>query len=72
MNRGRLDSLQKAANVLNIAWVEDALLNNARIICPRSTRCPRAHQCEGAKGVSPSRARDVTDVRQEILSSLKR
>ena len=67
-----LAAIQKAANVLNIAWVEDALLNPARIICPRSTRCPRAHQCEGAKGVSPSRARDVTDVREEILSSLKR
>jgi hypothetical protein len=67
-----LEAIKKAAKVLNIAWVEDALSNNARIICPRSSRCPRAHQCEGAKGVSPSRARDVTDVREEIISSLKR
>ena len=52
------------ANVLNIAWIEDALSQPARIICPRSTRCPRPERCEGAR---PSRAREIADVRDEIL-----
>jgi transcriptional regulator with XRE-family HTH domain len=56
--------LSAVANVLNIAWIEDALSHPARIICPRSTRCPRMDRCEGAR---PSRAREIADVRDEIL-----
>jgi transcriptional regulator with XRE-family HTH domain len=56
--------LSAVANVLNIAWIEDALLAPARIICPRSNRCPRPERCEGAR---PSRAREIADVRDEIL-----
>ena len=52
------------ANVLNIAWIDDALAQPARIICPRSNRCPRPERCEGAR---PSRAREIADVRAEIL-----
>ncbi len=57
-------ALRAAAGVLNIAWVEEALSHPARIICPRSTHCPRPDRCEGAV---PSRAREVTDIRAEIL-----
>jgi transcriptional regulator with XRE-family HTH domain len=57
-------ALNAVAQVLNIAWIEDALEQPARIICPRSTRCPRAERCEGTR---PSRAREITDVRDEIL-----
>jgi transcriptional regulator with XRE-family HTH domain len=57
-------SLSAVANVLNIAWIGDALAQPARIICPRSTRCPRPERCEGAR---PSRAREIADVREEIL-----
>src|SRR5581483_2049330 len=60
------EALVAAANVLNIAWIEDALENPARIICPRSTRCPRPERCEGARA-RPSRAREIDDVRDEIL-----
>ena len=56
--------LSAVANVLNIAWIEDALSQPARIICPRSSRCPRSDRCEGAR---PSRAREIADVRDEIL-----
>jgi hypothetical protein len=55
--------------VLNIAWVEDALASPARIICPRSTHCPRTPHCDGARA---SRARDITDVREEILGRARR
>ncbi len=56
--------LERVANVLNIAWIADALGKPARIICPRSNRCPRPERCEGAR---PSRAREIADVREEIL-----
>jgi hypothetical protein len=61
-------SIAMVANVLNIAWVNDALNNPARIICPRSNRCPRAERCEGAR---PSRAREITDVRAEVIASVE-
>ncbi len=57
-------ALRAAARVLNIAWIEEALAHPARIICPRSSRCPRPDRCESAL---PSRAREITDIRAEIL-----
>src|SRR5579872_3295638 len=57
-------ALASVAQVLNIAWIEDALAHPARVICPRSARCPRPERCEGAR---PSRAREIADVREEIL-----
>jgi transcriptional regulator with XRE-family HTH domain len=56
--------LTAVANLLNIAWISDALAAPARVICPRSNRCPRPERCEGAR---PSRAREIADVREEIL-----
>lgn len=62
------DAISIVANVLNIEWVRESLSNNARIICPRNTRCGRDGKCDG---VHATVARDITDVRQEILDSLK-
>jgi transcriptional regulator with XRE-family HTH domain len=59
-------SIALVANVLNIVWVKDALEQPARIICPRSNRCPRPERCEGAR---PSRAREITDVRAEVMAT---
>lgn len=56
--------LRAVSNVLNIEWIETALQHPARIICPRSSRCPRPEPCEAAR---PSRAREIADVRDEIL-----
>jgi transcriptional regulator with XRE-family HTH domain len=64
-----VDAIQAAAKVLNIAWVEEALSRPARIICPRSAHCPRTGHCDGARA---SRAREITDVRQEIISASRR
>ena len=58
--------LERVANVLNIAWLADALGKPARIICPRSNRCPRPERCEVYR---PSRAREIAEVREEILGS---
>jgi transcriptional regulator with XRE-family HTH domain len=66
--KAEAEAIRAAANVLNIAWVEESLDQPAKIICPRSTRCPRLGNCEGAH---PTRARDITDVREEILGSMK-
>ncbi len=63
------EAIRGAARVLNIAWVEDALAVPARIICPRSTHCPRTEHCDGARA---TRAREITDVREEIVSKLRR
>jgi len=68
MPRAAASALKAAARVLNIAWIEDALAHPARIICPRSSRCPRPERCESAL---PSRAREVTDVRAEILGRVE-
>jgi hypothetical protein len=62
--KAAVQPLEAVAHVLNIAWISDALGQPARIICPRSNRCPRAERCEGAR---PSRAREIADVREEIL-----
>jgi len=62
-------AIRRVARVLNIAWVEDALERPARIICPRSSHCPITGHCEGVK---PSRAREITDVRREIVSHARR
>jgi transcriptional regulator with XRE-family HTH domain len=67
--RAAAHAIQQVSKVLNIAWIEDALANPARIICPRSTHCPRTEHCDGARA---SRAREITDVRKEIISQAKR
>jgi len=58
------EAVRTTARVLSIAWVEDALEQPARIICPRNSDCPRAPKCGGARA---PRARDVNDVMEEIL-----
>ena len=61
-------ALQAVANVLNIAWIDAALERPARIICPRSSRCPRPDRCAEAR-IRPSRAREIDEVRAEILGT---
>ena len=67
--RAAVEAIKGAAKVLNIAWVEEALAGPARIICPRSMDCPRTGHCDG---VGTSRAREIPDVRAEIISKAKR
>lgn len=64
-----VEAIRGAGKVLNIAWVEDALLRPARIICPRSSDCPRTQHCDGAR---VSRAIEITDVRKEIITRARR
>jgi transcriptional regulator with XRE-family HTH domain len=62
-------SIRAVARVLNIAWIEEALLRPARIICPRSTSCPRTEPCDASHA---SAAREITDLRAEIVRTVKR
>jgi transcriptional regulator with XRE-family HTH domain len=63
------EAIKAVSKVLNIAWLEDALAHPARIICPRSTHCPRSEPCDRAHA---SRAREIADVREEIISRVRR
>lgn len=64
IGRAATQAIREVANILSIAWVDEALVQPARIICPRSSRCPRHGHCN----VAPARrARDINDVKQEIL-----
>ena len=66
--RAEAEAIAAVANVLNIEWVKESLANGAQIICPRSSRCARDVKCDGVQATSE---RDLADVRQEILASLK-
>jgi hypothetical protein len=68
IGRTAAEAIRAVANILGIAWVEDALQQPARIICPRSSRCARHGQCNVAQA---KRARDISDVKREILMTLK-
>ncbi|MDH5275081.1 MAG: DUF3612 domain-containing protein [Gammaproteobacteria bacterium] len=61
-------AIRAAGRVLNIEWISDAVESPASVICPRSSACPRTPRC---KSVNPtSRAAEIDDVRQQILSQV--
>lgn len=62
-------AIRGAASVLNIGWVPQALERPARIICPRSTHCPRQEQCDGG---GRSRALEIAELQREIIGKIKR
>jgi hypothetical protein len=68
IGRAEAEAIRAVANILSIAWVEDSLKQPARIICPRSSRCPRQGQCNVAPA---TRAQDITDIKREILTASK-
>jgi len=64
IGRDAAEAIRAVANILSIAWVDESLKQPARIICPRSSRCPRQCKCDVAPA---TRARDITDVKREIM-----
>jgi len=68
IGRAATEAIRAVANILSIAWVEESLKQPARIICPRSSRCPRGGKCNPAPA---TRARDITEVQREILTGGK-
>jgi transcriptional regulator with XRE-family HTH domain len=49
-------SIRAASQVLNIAWIADALETTASVICPRSGACPRQPQACAAEQAVPGAA----------------
>lgn len=63
VRRPASEAIRAVARILSIGWIEDALEQPARIICPRTSRCARDGQCS----VAATRARDIAEVKREIL-----
>jgi hypothetical protein len=61
--------MQAVAKVLNIGWIDEAMRKPARIICSRSTYCPRDKPCDHSR-LAP--AQEISDLRAEILRISKR
>lgn len=68
IGRAEAEAIRAVANILSIAWVEESLKQPARIICPRSSHCPRHGQCDVAPVI---RVRDITDIKREILTTAR-
>lgn len=61
--------IMAVSRILNINWVEEAVQQPARIICQRSSHCPRMQRCTTAKEPSGERLTWVDEIRQEIVAS---
>ncbi len=59
--------LETVGKILNIGWVGDGAAKEARIICPRSSSCPRDKHCLGAQA-SPQK-HQVEEIRENVLSN---
>ncbi len=58
--------LRSVARILNIEWIERGIDEEALIICPRSSACPREPRCVESTGQSQGRV-DVNRIREEII-----
>jgi hypothetical protein len=68
IGKAAAEAIRAVANILSIAWVDESLKQPARIICPRSSNCPRQGQCT----VGPAKvAHDITDIKREILAGMR-
>ncbi len=68
LNRAETDALRAVARILSIGWIEDALTQPARVICQRSSRCPRKGRCNTT---ASRRVRDIAEIKREILDQLQ-
>ncbi|MGH1485412.1 MAG: DUF3612 domain-containing protein [Cellvibrionaceae bacterium] len=61
--------LMSVARILNIAWVERGIDNAARVICPRSSDCPRDPCCHGSTAVM-TEEKSLYSIQQEIIKGV--
>lgn len=62
--RRQLESISK---ILNIGWIAEGAANDATIICPRSTRCPREKHCLGKP--MPKLKPQIDEIRKTVLAN---
>lgn len=62
--------LNQVAKILNIAWVERGIENAARLICPRSSACPRQPSCSESVETA-SHTQNVDVIKQRIIQSVQ-
>ena len=60
--------LRSVAKILNIEWIERGINQDAMIICPRSSACPREPQCAGRPRQN-SKQKDLSEIRREIINA---
>ncbi|MFT5140086.1 MAG: transcriptional regulator with XRE-family HTH domain/Zn-dependent peptidase ImmA (M78 family) [Lysobacterales bacterium] len=58
--------LSSVAKILNIEWIARGINQDAMIICPRSSACPRKPQCAGRPDQNIKQM-DISKIRQEII-----
>ncbi|MCE0557645.1 DUF3612 domain-containing protein [Motilimonas sp. E26] len=61
--------LLSVAQILNIAWIERGINNEARLICARGIQCPREPKCY-AKDTCQQDVFDVQKIQAQIIQSL--
>lgn len=60
--------LLSVAKILNIEWVSRGISQDATIICPRSSACPRTPRCASVPGPDEGQM-DINRIRREIIKS---
>lgn len=60
--------LLSVARILNIGWVERGIDNPARVICPRSSDCPRNPCCDSAPQAKAPEV-NLNNIRQAIIEN---
>ncbi len=61
--------LMSIAKILNIAWIERGLENPARLICPRSSDCPRNPCCYNQQK-NNAQTIDLDAIQKDIINSV--
>ena len=60
--------LRSVAKILNIEWFERGIEDNAMIICPRNSNCPRDPECVDNSAMRKATP-DLDKIRVEIIGS---
>ena len=59
--------LESISKILNIGWIAEGAKQDATIICPRSSGCPRDKHCLGK--ATPKLKSQIDDIRDSVLSA---
>jgi len=66
LDKEHSDAIRAVAQILNVAWIEEALDHPTRIICQSDSQCPRSVPCHPEK---LSQWVHISDMREGIISA---